>query len=215
MFAPVSGAHFNPLASALARFEGSITTTELVVLVAVQCTGALAGVALTHAMFDLVPWAPSLKQRTGFGQWLAEGVATFGLLLTIIGARRYDTVVLSAAVAAYIGGAYWFTASTSFANPVVTLARAFTPTFSGIAPAHMAGFIIAQCIGAAAGVALSALLGLRWNRKKGPAFWPTPRVLHSISYQGSDFLFKPRDLSRAPSSRSVNTYAFKKYRRKQ
>ncbi len=109
---------------------------------------------------DLALWAPSLKQRTGPGQWVAEGVATFGLVLTILGARRYGTVTAAAAVAAYICAGYWFTASTSFANPAVTLARAFTPTFSGIASEYIGAFVVAQCLGAVAALVLAGLLGL-------------------------------------------------------
>jgi glycerol uptake facilitator-like aquaporin len=111
-------------------------------------------------MFDLVLWTPSPRQRTGVGQWLAEGVATAGLLLTILGTRRYGTVVIAAAVGTYIAGAYWFTASTSFANPAVTLARALTPTFSGIAPDHVAGFILAQGAGALLAFAFARALRL-------------------------------------------------------
>jgi glycerol uptake facilitator-like aquaporin len=160
VFAPVSGAHFNPLVSLLARLEGDVTTPALLLLAATQVIAAFAGVALAHGMFDLALWAPSLKQRTGFGQWLAEGVATFGLVLAIMGSRRHGTVAVAAAVAAYICAAYWFTASTSFANPAVTLARAFTPTFAGIAPGHVAAFVAAQCVGAMAAYAMARFLGL-------------------------------------------------------
>ena len=160
VFAPVSGAHFNPLVSVMARLEGDLPSSALLLFAAAQLVGALAGVALAHAMFDLAPWAPSLRQRTGPGQWLAEGVATFGLLLAIVGCRRHGTVVVAAGVATYICAGYWFTASTSFANPAVTLARAFTPTFSGIAPAHVGGFVLAQCVGAAAALVMARLLGL-------------------------------------------------------
>ena len=160
VFAPISGAHFNPLVSLIARLEGDVTTTALLALAVTQVIAAFAGVALAHGMFDLALWAPSLKQRTGLGQWLAEGVATFGLVLTIMGSRRYGTVVVAAAVATYICAAYWFTASTSFANPVVTLARAFTPTFAGIAPSHVAAFVAAQCVGAMVAFAIARLFGL-------------------------------------------------------
>jgi len=125
-----------------------------VLFIVAQVAGALAGVALAHGMFDLEPWAPSIKARTGAGQWLAEGVATFGLMLAILGARRYGTVTVAAVVGAYIAGAYWFTASTSFANPAVTLARALTPTFAGIAPEGVLAFVIAQSMGAGLGAVL-------------------------------------------------------------
>jgi len=160
VFAPISGAHFNPLVSLIARLEGDVNTTALLALAVTQTIASFAGVALAHGMFDLVLWAPSPKQRTGLGQWLAEGVATFGLVLTIMGSRRYGAVTLAAAVATYICAAYWFTASTSFANPVVTLARAFTPTFAGIAPNHVAGFVAAQCVGAVVAFAIARLVGL-------------------------------------------------------
>ena len=153
VLSPVSGAHFNPLVSALVRFEGAIGTGTLVLFVLAQLAGALSGVALAHAMFDMTFWAPSPTARTGAGQWLAEGVATFGLALLILGARNYGIATLAAAIGAYIAAAYWFTASTSFANPAVTIARALTPTFAGIAPAHVAAFIVAQCAGAALGLA--------------------------------------------------------------
>jgi glycerol uptake facilitator-like aquaporin len=156
----MSGAHFNPLVSLMARVEGDIRTSTFLLFAIAQIVAALAGVALAHAMFDLAPWAPSLKQRTGPGQWLAEGVATSGLVLTILGGRRYGTVAVAAAVAAYICAAYWFTASTSFANPAVTLARAFTPTFSGIASEHVGAFVVAQCAGAVAALVIARLLGL-------------------------------------------------------
>jgi len=158
VFAPVSGAHFNPLVSALARLDGMIDNGTLLAFILAQSTGAIAGVALAHAMFDMAALAPSMTQRTGAGQWLAEAVATFGLLLVIAGTRRYGVVVLAAAVGTYIASAYWFTASTSFANPAVTLGRALTPTFSGIAPAHVLGFIVAQIAGAAAAVGFGAWL---------------------------------------------------------
>lgn len=160
VFAPISGAHFNPLVSLVARLEGNVDTTTLLVLAVTQVMAAFAGVALAHGMFDLALLAPSLKQRTGGGQWLAEGVATFGLVLTILGGRGHGVVVVAAAVASYICAAYWFTASTSFANPVVTLARAFTPTFAGIAPRHVAAFVVAQCVGAMIAFAIARLLGL-------------------------------------------------------
>jgi len=160
VFAPVSGAHFNPLVTLVARVEGEVTTSALLAFTATQVVAAMAGVALAHAMFDLSLWTPSIKQRAGAGQWISESVATFGLVLTIIGGRRYGTVVVAAAVATYIGAAYWFTASTSFANPVVTLARALTPTFSGIAPGNVTAFLAAQFAGAAAAFVIARMLGL-------------------------------------------------------
>jgi glycerol uptake facilitator-like aquaporin len=113
---------------------------------------------MAHAMFGLLWWEPSLHERPGESQWLAEGVATFGLMLAIMGTRRYGTVTLSAAVATYICGAYWFTASTSFANPAVTLARSLTPTFAGMAPGGVPAFVLAQACGAVLAFAIAKLI---------------------------------------------------------
>ena len=157
VFAPASGAHFNPLVTLDAIVDRTLSFHVAAGYVFAQLTGALAGVALAHAMFDAPLWAASSRIRTGSGQWVAEGVATFGLILTIRGTGKYGIPVLAAAVAGYIAAAYWFTASTSFANPAVTIARALTPTFAGIRPADIAGFIVAQCVGAATG-----LLFARW-----------------------------------------------------
>ena len=148
-FAPVSGAHFNPLVTAGEVLDRALPIRVASGYLAAQLSGALAGVALAHAMFDAPLLVASATVRTGAGQWIAEGVATFGLVLTIRGTGRYGTPVLAAAVGTYIAAAYWFTASTSFANPVVTIARALTPTFAGIRPDDVAAFLVAQCIGAA------------------------------------------------------------------
>ena len=145
------------MVSLIAWLEGAASTTALLALVATQIIASFAGVALAHAMFDLALWAPAVKPRTGPGQWLAEGVATFGLVLTIMGTRRYGTVVIAAAVATYICAAYWFTASTSFANPAVAIARSLTNTFSGIRP-DVPAFIGAELVGAVAGLALMSWL---------------------------------------------------------
>jgi glycerol uptake facilitator-like aquaporin len=155
MFARVSGAHFNPLVSLMARIDGAITTPVLAAFVAVQCIGAAGGVWLAHAMFDLPVLQSGVKARTGLGQWIAEAVATGGLILTIRLFAAYREAQIAAGVACYIAAAYWFTASTSFANPAVTIARAMTSTFAGIDPAHAPGFIAAQCVGAALGYALA------------------------------------------------------------
>jgi len=149
VFAPVSGANFNPLVTAVAVFDRALAIPLAAGYLAAQLGGALAGVALAHAMFEAPLWVASARVRTGAGQWIAEAVATFGLVLTIRGAARYGTPVLAAAVGTFIAAAYWFTASTSFANPAVTIARALTPTFAGIRPDDVAGFLVAQCVGAA------------------------------------------------------------------
>ncbi len=148
---PVSGAHFNPVVTLAARLDRGIGNREAAAYVALQLLGAVAGVLLAHAMFGQALWQPGDHTRTGAGQWLSEGVATFGLVLTIqLGMRRRAGAV-AALVAAWIFAAYWFTASTSFANPAVTLARALTSSFSGIRPGDVSGFVLAQCLGAAGG----------------------------------------------------------------
>ena len=147
LFGPLSGAHFNPVVTLALCGQRKLAWREGAVYVLAQCLGAVAGVLLAHAMFDLTLWQSSQKIRTGTGQWLAEAVATFGLLLVVLNAARWSLAHTAANVALYITSAYWFTASTSFANPAVTLARSFTDTFAGIAPANAPGFVLAQCAG--------------------------------------------------------------------
>ena len=157
-FGPVSGAHFNPAVSIASALRGELPARAAAVYIAAQIAGAVAGVWAAHAMFDLPVWQISLTVRTGPGQWLAEGVATFGLLLTILGCAARTPSALPYAVGLYITSAYWFTASTSFANPAVTIARALSNTFAGIAPANVAAFIAAQLAGMIAAVALGRWL---------------------------------------------------------
>jgi glycerol uptake facilitator-like aquaporin len=155
VFGPLSGAHFNPAVTlAFALRDGLPWSTAGVYIIA-QLLGGIAGVWAAHLMFELPVWQFSITVRTGPGQWLAEAVATFGLLLTIFGCvwRRPDSVAY--AVGLYITAAYWFTASTSFANPAVTVARSLSDTFAGIAPAGAPAFIMAQLAGALAAVVLS------------------------------------------------------------
>ena len=155
VFGPLSGAHFNPAVTlAFALRDGLPWSTAAVYIVA-QLLGGIAGVWTAHLMFELPVWQFSITVRTGPGQWLAEAVATFGLLLTIFGCvwRRPDSVPY--AVGLYITAAYWFTASTSFANPAVTVARSLSDTFAGIAPAGAPAFIVAQLAGTLAAVVLS------------------------------------------------------------
>jgi glycerol uptake facilitator-like aquaporin len=148
IFAPVSGAHFNPVVSMAFALRKELPWRDAVAYVAVQIVGAIAGVWLAHLMFELPLWQLSSTQRAGTGQWLAEAVATFGLLLTIFGCLRGAASAIPYAVGLYITAAYWFTASTSFANPAVTIARGLSDTFAGIAPGHVFGFIVAQTLGA-------------------------------------------------------------------
>jgi len=144
VFAPLSGAHMNPVVTLAALSAGELPRKDAGAYVAAQIAGGFAGVALAHAMFAVPLLQFSAHARSGGGQWLAEFIATLGLLGTILGTRRHGVPMVAGAVAAYITGAYWFTASTSFANPAVTLARMLTDTFSGIRPADAPGFIAAQ-----------------------------------------------------------------------
>ena len=148
VFGPVSGAHFNPAVTLAFFIRREIGGRDAALFVAVQLVGALAGVALAHLMFEIDVVQFGAKARTGGGQWLAEAVATFGLVATILGTLAARPKAVAAMVGLYISAGYWFTASTSFANPAVTVARAFTDTFSGIAPAHAPAFILAQLVGA-------------------------------------------------------------------
>lgn len=148
MFAPLSGAHFNPVVTLVAMLDRELAVVEGLGYVLVQVVAALAGVALAHLMFDFTAlFSASQKARTGGGQWLSEAVATFGLVLVIrlVGPRGLP--VTAAAVACWIVAAYWFTASTSFANPAVTLARAATDSFAGIRPLDVPAFLAAQVAG--------------------------------------------------------------------
>ena len=154
LLAPISGAHLNPVVSLVERLRGHGSTGDMFVYMGAQLVGALAGVAMAHAMFELPVWSLSARDRGGWAQALAEAVATCGLVLTILGTRRYTAATVAAAVACFIAGAYWFTASTSFANPAVTLARASTATFAGIAPIDVPAFVAAQFLGGAGGLAL-------------------------------------------------------------
>ncbi len=149
LFAPLSGAHFNPVVTLASRLRGALSNQETLAYIGAQIIGALAGVWLAHAMFDLSLWQVSNKVRSSPGQWIAEATATFGLLLVVLNARQWALPTTAAAVGLYITSAYWFTASTSFANPAVTLARCFSATFAGIAPAYAPAFIAAQCVGLA------------------------------------------------------------------
>lgn len=158
IFASVSGAHFNPAVTLVATLSRKLTPVHAAAYVLVQLAGAVFGVWLAHAMFGDVIFALGIKARTGAGQWLSEGVATFGLILAILGTAQHGAKVTAASVGLYIAAAYWFTASTSFANPAVTIARALTPTFAGIRPEDVAPFVAAQLIGALAAWAIARFL---------------------------------------------------------
>ena len=144
---PISGAHFNPAVTLAFWLRGEITTRPALAYVAVQCAGGVLGVLATHAMFDLpLLQSSDTMHRTGPAQWWSEGIATFGLLFVILGGLRSRPEAVPTLVALYITGAYWFTASTSFANPAVTIARGFSDTFAGIYPGHVPAFIAAQLL---------------------------------------------------------------------
>jgi glycerol uptake facilitator-like aquaporin len=150
MLGPVSGAHFNPAVTLVMRLRGEGNWTGAAAFVAAQLVGGILGVWTAHAMFDLPLLQFSDHTRTGPGQWLGELVATFALVLTIIGTSRHRPAAVPASVALYITAAYWFTSSTSFANPAITIARSLSDSFAGIAPPDVPGFIAAQLAGAIA-----------------------------------------------------------------
>ena len=148
---PISGAHFNPAVTLAFTANRTFALSDALPYIAAQIVGGICGAVLAHAMFELPLIAFSLKPRTGLSQWLAEAVATFGLLATILGGLRFNASNVPWLVGLYITAAYWFTSSTSFANPAVAIARSFSNTFSGIRPIDLPGFIIAQLVGAALG----------------------------------------------------------------
>ena len=158
MFGPISGAHFNPAVTLAFALKRQISLRDGGLYVIVQIIGGLLGVIAAHVMFDVTMIQESVKARTGPAQWFAEIVATFGLVSTILMTLRWRPDAVPYTVGLFITAAYWFTASTSFANPAVTIARSFTDSFSGIAPDHVPAFVISQCIGAAIAVALAAWL---------------------------------------------------------
>jgi glycerol uptake facilitator-like aquaporin len=155
VFGPLSGAHFNPAVSGAMALNGELPRRELVPYVSAQLLGAVLGAWLAHAMFDAAIFQLSTRPRSGAGQWVAEAVATAGLLLVIL---RAEPGRAAARVAAYIGAAYWFTASTSFANPAAAFGRMFSDSFAGIAPTSVPGFVLAQLAGAAIGLGLHRTL---------------------------------------------------------
>jgi glycerol uptake facilitator-like aquaporin len=158
LFASLSGAHFNPAVTLASALKREVALRTALAYFIVQIIGAVLGVWLAHLMFEAPVFVLGIKPRTGMGQWLAEFVATFGLVLVIVGAGKRSVETVAASVGLYISAAYWFTASTSFANPVVTLARALTPTFAGIRPMDAPAFIVAEFAGALAAVAAAMFL---------------------------------------------------------
>ncbi len=167
---PISGAHFNPAVSFGFALKRDLPWKELPPYVLAQVAGGLIGTVVAHLMFELPAMQASLTERTGAAQWFAEWVATFGLMAIILGGIRMRADAVPWLVGLYITAAYWFTASTSFANPAVAIARAFTNTFSGIRPADLPGFITAEMIGAACAVPLMAwLLASPKDRKASAA----------------------------------------------
>jgi glycerol uptake facilitator-like aquaporin len=158
LLGPVSGAHMNPAVSLVARLRGELATRDLAGYMLAQVAGAVGGVVLAHLMFGLDVVQPGDHIRDGAAQWLSEGVATAGLVVTILLGVQRRPAAVPVLVAAYIFAAYWFTASTSFANPAVTLARSMTRTFAGIRPGDVPGFVLAQLAGALLGLAVARLL---------------------------------------------------------
>ena len=165
---PVSGAHFNPAVTLAFLARREIGLVMAMAYMAVQTAGGVAGMLAAHAMFDLPLLQVSTKVRTGSAQWFSEWVATFGLVSTIFCVLRFRAEAVAYAVGLYITAAYWFSASTSFANPAVTVARSWTDTFSGIAPAHAPAFILAQCIGALSAAGLCGWLVASPGSRQGP-----------------------------------------------
>jgi len=155
---PISGAHFNPAVSLVFALKGDLTPRDALSYVVAQVAGGIAGTMVAHAMFALPLIDASLKMRTGGAQWFAEGVAAFGLLATILGGIRFNRTAVPWLVGLYITAAYWFTASTSFANPAVTIARVFSDTFAGIRAADVPGFVAAQVAGGLAATGCFAWL---------------------------------------------------------
>ena len=155
---PVSGAHFNPAVTLVFAARGAMARREVLPYIAVQCAGGIAGTAIAHLMFDLAPLAIGTTARSGASQWFAEAVATFTLLLAILGGIRHAPQAVPWLVGLTITATYWFTSSTSFANPAVTLARGFTTTFAGIAINHVPAFMVAQLAGAAMAAVIAHIL---------------------------------------------------------
>ncbi|MGD9537253.1 MAG: aquaporin [Alphaproteobacteria bacterium] len=163
MFGPVSGAHFNPAVTLVFLLRGETAWRRAALFIVAQVSGGVLGTWLAHVMFELPLWQLSATARQGPAQWLSEGIATFSLVLTILGVLRARPAAVPIAVALVIVAGYWFTASTSFANPAVTIARALSDTFAGISPADAPGFIVAQLVGAVLALLLASRV-FGWQR---------------------------------------------------
>jgi len=181
VFGPVSGAHFNPAVSLVMAARGVLPRSQVAPYIVVQLIGAMLGAWIAHAMFDATLFQFSTKVRSGMGQWIAEAVATAGLLLVIL---RAPASRVAAMVACYIGAAYWFTASTSFANPAAAFGRMFSDSFAGIAPASAPGFVVAELIGAGIGVAVHKALGPNADQAALPSTQEAPKP--GIAATGTD-----------------------------
>jgi glycerol uptake facilitator-like aquaporin len=166
LLAPVSGAHFNPAVSLVQALRGAMPWRESGAYAVIQVVGCCAGAILAHAMFSLPLIQSSVHERTGIAQWLAEYIATLGLLLVILGHRKTQDAPWM--VAAWIGAAYWFTSSTSFANPAITIARSLSNTFAGISPSHVPAFILAQLLGALTAIPVATQLFANTKRENVP-----------------------------------------------
>jgi glycerol uptake facilitator-like aquaporin len=170
---PISGAHFNPAVSLVFALRGDLVPRDALLYIGAQIVGGILGTIVAHAMFALPLLDASLKMRTGGAQWLAEGVAAFGLVATILAAVRFERTSVPWLVGLYITAAYWFTSSTSFANPAVAIARSLTNTFSGIRPVDLPGFIAAELCGAVA-----SLLLMNWLLRGGGEGVPAGTEAH-------------------------------------
>jgi glycerol uptake facilitator-like aquaporin len=162
IFGPVSGAHFNPAVTLVFAIKRDLTPRDALAYVTAQTAGGILGTMMAHAMFALPLLEASLKVRAGGAQWFAEGVAAFGLIATILGGIRFERAAVPWLVGLYITAAYWFTSSTSFANPAVAIARSMTNTFAGIRPVDLPGFVIAELCGA-----LAAMMLMSWLLRAG------------------------------------------------
>ena len=167
MLGPISGAHMNPAVSLVAASRGELGWRDAAAYIATQLAFGILGAWAANVMFDLPMLQLSVKLRTGAGQWLGEAIATFGLILTILGTVRYRPAWVPASVALYITAAYWFTSSTSFANPAITIARSLSNSFAGIAPHDVSPFIVAQLFGAACAAVVARALFVESTAKRG------------------------------------------------